>query len=107
MSDREDEKIIGLKAEYSALDFATRRRCEAAVSSHPRESVPGTAVAIFKALTAAIEKGPPDGMSAEASDLIVTYVLAVARRWQQNRLHPSPCHPPPKSQIQEQVSSIR
>jgi hypothetical protein len=89
VSDRDDEKIIGLKAEYSALDFAARRRCEAAVSSHPRESVPGTAVAIFKALTAAIEKGPPDGMSAEASDLIVTYVLAVARRWQQNGLHPS------------------
>jgi hypothetical protein len=28
-------------------------------------------------------------MSAEASDLIVAYVLAVARRWQQNGLHPS------------------
>jgi hypothetical protein len=89
-------KIVGLKTEYGALDLPTRHKCEAAVSSLPRAAVSGAAVAVFKALTSAIDESPapPAGVSTETSDLIIDCVAAVATLWRENELRPTRAYHP-------------
>src|SRR3984893_8184077 len=81
------KEIFPLKAEYPALDLATRRKCEAAVSSVTRTSR-GSAAAVFKAITAAIDQSPDPsaGLTADAGNLITDYVVAVAALWRENKL---------------------
>jgi hypothetical protein len=83
------QQIIGLKTDYSALEAATRRKCESAISSLTRASVSGSAVAVFETLASAIDKDPPSGIPADVSDLIVTYVAVVATLWRRIGLRPS------------------
>ena len=107
VSDRDDEKIIGLKAEYSALDFATRRRCEAAVSSHPRELSTRNRRGHFQGAHGGHRKGPArrDVGRGQRSDCDLCFSgrEALAAEW--NSILPVP--PTPRIAIQEQVSSIR
>ena len=85
--------VADLKTEYETLDLPTRRNCETALSSLPPDAVSGRA--IFKTLTRAIDESPAPaaGISAEAADLIINYVAAVATIWRANDLRPSRANP--------------
>jgi hypothetical protein len=85
VSNLDGEQIVGLKIDYSGLGPASRHNCESALSS----LASGNASYVFKVLASAIDTGPPDGVRADVSDLIVTYVAAVATLWRQNGLRPS------------------
>jgi hypothetical protein len=98
MRDRDVEKIVGpvdgdqtvrLKTLYSSLSPTSHRNCESALSSLTRTSSPGYALAVFKALTSAIDTKPPKGVPVDVSDLSVTYVEAVATLWRRKGLRPS------------------
>jgi hypothetical protein len=98
MRDRDVEKIVGpvdedqtvrLKTLYCSLSPTSHRDCESALSSLTRTSTPGYALAVFKALTSAIDTKPPKGVPVDVSDLTVTYVEAVAALWRQVGLRPS------------------
>jgi hypothetical protein len=88
VSHREDKEIVGLKAKYEALDPSTHGKCQAAVFSVLRASLSGTAVALFKALVAAIDGRPELSakVPGDASDLIIDYVAKVATLWRENKL---------------------
>jgi hypothetical protein len=69
---------VVLKAEYSGLGPSSRRSCERALSSLARTAASTTALGVFSALMFAIDKDPPEHTRGDISDLIVTYVAAVA-----------------------------
>jgi len=101
----QDPRIIGLKIAYSGLDLASRRKCEAAVSSVERSSGSGAAITILTALAAVLkdEWDPASELSSEAGDLISDYVANIAALWRENGLPATrancPGHPEYKSRL--------
>jgi hypothetical protein len=81
----QNKKLIGLKANYSALDPAIHRKCETAIASVP-DSAPGTAMAVLNALAGAIKDATSTGVPRDSSDLIRDYVSSVAVLWRDNGL---------------------
>ena len=87
---RDGERIIGLKTDYSILNFDAQRSCELALSAlagAPTKAV--VASSAFEALRSAIASLPPPSNRFGVSDLIVVYVAAVAVLWRKHGLTPS------------------
>jgi hypothetical protein len=85
------EQHFVLKTNYLALDPTAHLNCESALATLGRASKSVDALAVFKTLTLAID------ISADVSDLIVSYVEAVGKLWRQIGLSPSRATHPVKS----------